>query len=323
LKHKIFAFQKALRSPTGDAKRLGQDLYKHLIAPIADDLDKAGAKLLMVYLDGPMRYIPLAALHNGNRYVVEDYAVVTFTPSETGTLKDPPKSAWRIAGMGVTREHGTLPALKGVEDELRGIVRKGDRGLLTGDIFIDDDFTAKRLNTVVDIAIDRPYQVLHIASHYVFKRNTEESFLVLGNDKEITFGELKHLPLEGLDLMILSACKTAVGDGRNANGLEIEGLGVMAQSRGAKAVVASLWSVSDSSTALLMQNLYRQRVLGKCNKAQALRHAQLQLLHPSSGGQGAVSSNCEAPRSDPGAESQAPYAHPYYWAPFILIGNWL
>jgi CHAT domain-containing protein len=101
-----------------------------------------------------------------------------------------------------------------------------------------------------------------------------------------------------VDLLTLSACDTGLGGGRDAQGREIEGLGVIAQQQGAKAVLATLWPVADQSTATLMADMYKQRQDKSLTKIEALRQAQISLL------------------------SQPKYSHPFYWAPFILMGNW-
>jgi CHAT domain-containing protein len=107
-----------------------------------------------------------------------------------------------------------------------------------------------------------------------------------------------------VDLLTLSACNTAVGS-TNASGGEWESLGMIAQRKGAKAIIATLWSVADDSTTLLMQQFYHVHEMERgISKGEALRRAQLALL------EGA---------GDPG---RARFAHPYFWAPFILIGNW-
>ena len=145
--------------------------------------------------------------------------------------------------------------------------------------------------------------MLHLASHFVFKPGTEtDSYLLLGDGGRLSLRDLREagFNFRNIDLLTLSACETAIGGGADANGREVEGLGALAQQRGARAVMATLWPVADASTGLLMQHFYRLRVgAGGVSKAEALRQAQLLLLR----GQ--------------------PYAHPFFWAPFILMGNWL
>jgi len=134
----------------------------------------------------------------------------------------------------------------------------------------------------------------------------------------------------GVQLLTLSACNTGVGDGA-----EVEGFGTLAQRQGAKAVVASLWPVADESTALLMREFYRIReTTPALTKLDALREAQLELL----GGMTAGSAASEqrglvhdptkppAPQGSGSSQNQVPikeFRHPYFWAPFFLMGNWL
>jgi CHAT domain-containing protein len=203
-------------------------------------------------------------------------------------------------------------------------------GVLPGDIYLDKDFTQARFHDV----LDRAYPVIHIASHFQFIPGTEsQSFLLLGDGKELTLAELRTggWKFGSVDMMTLSACNTALGGDRSENGNEIEGFGALAQRQGAKGVLATLWPVADQSTAMLMQSLYRLRQEKGLTKADALREAQLMLIsgkhaHPialgimpivSSAGTGAV----DAPTYK--LEPAKPYAHPFYWAPFILMGNWL
>jgi CHAT domain-containing protein len=179
--------------------------------------------------------------------------------------------------------------------------------------------------------------VVHIASHFRFLPGSDQSFLLLGDGGNLTLGQVRTeaLPYEAVDLLTLSACETAVGGGHNEYGVEVEGLGVLAQQQGARAVLATLWAVADASTGQLMQQFYRLRQDGQVNKAEALRRAQLVLLNGAAAptaatpaasadaarGASRPSTGTDAPpfESDP----KRPYAHPYFWAPFILMGNWL
>ncbi len=118
-----------------------------------------------------------------------------------------------------------------------------------------------------------------------------------------------------------AACNTATG-GAGADGKEVEGFAVMAQRQGAKAVIASLWPVADRSTRVLMQDFYlRRSTQAGIGKAEALRQAQVGLLR----GDEKVAEVGKAGRGigvNLGIGGKTSHAHPYYWAPFILIGNW-
>ena len=121
----------------------------------------------------------------------------------------------------------------------------------------------------------------------------------------------------GVQLLTLSACNTGVGDGA-----EVEGFGTLAQRQGAKAVVASLWPVEDESTSRLMQEFYRIRESSRgMTKLEALRESQLKLLRSDVKVKpGHATTPPEAPRFR--INPAAPFAHPFYWAPFFLMGNW-
>lgn len=301
LNRKIQEFRVLLSNPLSNPLPMAQELYKHLIGPVAVDLKQVKAQTLMVSLDGAMRYIPLSALHDGNRYVIEEYRVALYTEAAKDKLKDHPLSQWRVTGLGLTRKVAGFSQLLAVKEEIEGIIRSGNRGVLPGEAHFDMDFTAKRLRD----ALDKSYPVLHIASHFVFRPGNESnSFLLLGDGNQLSLRDMKEddYRFRGVDLMTLSACETAVGGGYDANGLEIEGFGALAQKQGAKSVIATLWQVADVSTGILMQNLYRVREESQgMTKVEALREAQLRFLrgaHPS-------------------------YRHPFFWAPFILMGNWL
>ena len=279
LNHKIQEFQAVLSDPKSNPLPLAQELYQLLIGPIAEDLKQAKSQTLMVSLDGAMRYIPLAALHDGKHYLIEDYRIAIYTEAAKDKLKDSPSTQWRVAGLGLTRKVKGFSDLPSVKQEIEGIVKAGDQGVLPGEAHFDFDFTAKQLRD----ALDKSYPVLHIASHFVFRPGNESnSFLLLGDGTQLTLRDLKEddFRFRDVDLITLSACETAVGGGSDANGLEIEGFGALAQKQGAKSVIATLWNVADKSTGILMQNLYRIREQTKgITKVEALREAQLGFIH--------------------------------------------
>lgn len=322
LNRKIAAFREAVQNPRSDAKTAGRELYDLLIAPIRADLDAQHVQTLLLFLDGSLRYVPFAALTDGQgSYLIESFRLAIHTEAARTALAQRPSASWQIAALGVTRgfpeqQFNPLPA---VGEELASIVRAD---VLPGQMFLDERFTLGNL----EASLDNP--VLHIASHFRFVPGSDESFLLLGDGNRLTLRDiiLRDLRFDSVELLTLSACETAIGGGRNENGLEVEGLGVLAQQQGAKAVMATLWPVVDGSTGLFMQHFYRLRQSGKLNKAEALRQAQLQLLR-SAPSPDAQLSTARGVTRDEGANAAAEpvpgYAHPYYWAPFILMGNWL
>lgn len=297
LNRQIAEYRRALRDPKADAKKLSQALYQLLVAPVAQDLEQAGAKTVMLSLDGALRYLPFAALHDGNRYLVQRWNLPMYTSVTKNRLLDDPMARWQGAGLGVTKAVGQFTALPAVRNEMRSIFKAASNGVLPGEIYLDEAFTAQRFKDISQ----RPLQLLHVASHFLFSPGTEiHSFLLLGDGQKLTLGDIRtqNYRFDHLDLLTLSACDTGLGGGRDATGREIEGFGVIAQQQGAKAVLATLWPVADDSTAKLMAEMYRRRQDNKLTKMESLRQAQLSLLE------------------------QTRYEHPFYWAPFILMGNW-
>ncbi len=237
--------------------------------------------------------------------------------------------------------HISLHSNPGVLDEMRGIIRDESvangpatikqTGVLPGVVKLDEQFTQETMLTQLR---QRP-KVVHIASHFQFSPGNEtNSALLLGDGSFLSLAQIKSLPnvFGGVDLLTLSACNTATG-GSGANGKEVEGFGVLAQRQGAKAVIASLWPVADRSTKLLMQEFYRVRESqAGMSKVAALREAQLRLLRGQITVDTTQSPSRQITHEDPKPDEakrpsfkpdpKAPFAHPYYWAPFILIGNW-
>jgi CHAT domain-containing protein/Tfp pilus assembly protein PilF len=327
---KIAAFRQALQNRTSDPRPAARELYQIVLGQVAPLLEQYGAKTLMWSLDGNLRYLPVGALYDGERYLVERYASCVFTLARRDALLRAPSGSWRVAGFGVSvPPAGTdFTPLKHVPTELTGIVRdaaKADTtGVLPGIRRLDGEFTRSALT----LALARKYPVLHIATHFRFNPGDyTQSYLLLG-DGQLSIQSIRdEASFEGVDLLTLSACETAMGGG-GANGREVESFGMIAQDRGANAVLATLWPVDDASTEKLMTRFYRVREAGGMTKLEALRQAQLELLRGggTAGGDSAEHRGTgKIAKNDTGQfkpDPAAPYAHPYYWAPFILIGNW-
>ena len=128
--------------------------------------------------------------------------------------------------------------------------------------------------------------------------------------------------MDDTDLLTLSACDTGM-TGSASNGREIDGLGTTAQLKGAKSVISSLWEVNDESTGRLMSGFYKKwsEGGGKVTNVEALRDAQLSLLKGEIKPNGTIGERSNA-AAMPGDSTGSDYAHPYFWAPFVLMGNW-
>jgi CHAT domain-containing protein len=305
---------------------LAEQLYDWVIAPLAVDLEQAGAQNLALSLDGSLRYVPIAALHDGTRYLVEKYNVVIYTELAENRFIAKPAVNWRIAGLGASQAPSELdledlPAVKG---EINGIVKEeaqeSDVGVLPGVVFFDKDFTEEKLKRLLEI---ERYSVLHVAGHFsINPGNMRNCKLFLGDGNALSLETIKlgqKFRFNFLkDLVTLSACNTAVAGSVFGSGAEVESFATLAQKKGAKSVLATLWSVSDDSTGLLMQLFYDFRERYGLTKAEALRKAQLALLQgdwqEAEGIVRGVNITGETTIS-------RRYSHPYHWAPFVLMGN--
>ena len=334
LNKKVVSLERALRDPSGNPKPQAREMYDILVGPVKADLEQAQAETLVWSLDGVLRYVPIAALFDGKQYVVEHYNTVTITPASMSHLIDKPDvSSLSAAAMGISDKYEEeLPALPAVRSELYDVVAdahtKGARGVLPGTILLNGQFTEKAMED----QLSSQHAVLHIASHFVFRPgDASQSYLLLaGKDQggagfHLTvagFRDDQRLMLDDVDLLTLSACETGMS-GSASNGREVDGLGTTAQLKGAKAVISSLWEVNDESTGELMSDFYKRwsEGGGKLTKVEALRDAQLDLL------MGRIKPKAAAPQSPavlPATRgiTASDYSHPYFWAPFVLMGNW-
>jgi len=268
-----------------------QQLYEWLIKPLEPDLKAFPLDTLVIVPDGPLRTIPLAALHDGKDFLVRRYAVAT-TPGLTLTDARPlRRDNAKVLAAGLTVAVQGFSELPYIESEL-GELKKlyGSRTL------INEAFSSSALGKELS---DNRFAIVHIASHATFGARPQDTFL-LTFDGKVTMDELNKLigvfrfRDDPLELLTLSACETAGGDDRAALGLA--GVAIKA---GARSALATLWSVSDAATSELVAEFYRQLRNPGLSKAQALQRAQLKLLR------------------DP------LYQHPVFWAPFLLLNNWL
>ncbi|MGB7922026.1 MAG: CHAT domain-containing protein [Pyrinomonadaceae bacterium] len=343
---KILQFYSLSKSPDYDPRPLGKELYDIIFKPIEAELKKTGAQTLMWSLDGTLRYIPVAALWDGEKYLVERYQNVVFTRADGTRMTQAVSPKWTGYGFSASEPHrveflGRLIEFKtldfGKDEMLLFRTHTQPGGLIDGDVFSEAAFNKESL--VESLRRNRP--LVHISSHFRFyPGDSAQSFMLLGDGRIMTLGEMKEHPnlFEGVELLTLSACDTAA-QLPDANGREVDGFAELAQRLGAKSVMASLWQVRDRSTSQLMKRFYQNRQVGKLNKAEALRMSQIDMLY----GRNEMSRQSEADRSvksDAGVsliedivvearyritfkkDEKRPFAHPYYWSPFVLFGNW-
>ena len=343
LYQKVRAFRWALADPDTDPRPRAAELYRLLFGPIQKDLDDAHAATVLFSLDDALRYLPLAALYDdhAHQYVVQRYATaeITLAAAAPPQPRTPPGPS--VLGAGVSLSLDGLPPLPGVREEIDAIVRQtGDpadqpQGLLPGTRLLDPAFTRPALLARLGTGT---FPYVHLASHFALHPTDADSFLLLGDGTRLSVAELASDPrrFRGVSLLALSACDTDM-EVRSSTGREVEGLGALAQRLGARSVLASLWPVSDAATPVLMAGFYGlMRSHPGWPLPRVLQQCQLQMLTGTAGapdpgdasGRGArrgtemddpPSGLTRAPFVPPAG---APYAHPYYWAPFVLIGNW-
>lgn len=280
-----------------------QQMYDWLIKPFADDLKQAKIKTLVFVQDGILRSVPMAALHNGTQFLIQQYAIAT-TPSRSAIdVKPFNRSGLRVLALGLTKEvivdKQTFSALSNVSNEITGVEAKipGSKQLL------DDAFTPVGMQKELSQTV---YPIIHLATHGKFGTDPDDTFILTGNSQKLTLSALDRLirqttrNREPLELLTLTACETAVGDDRSSLGLA----GVAIQA-GARSALASLWRIDDAATSKLAADFYAKLPDASVNKAQALQLAQQALIQGSANG-----------ANDPN------FSHPAYWSPFVLVGNW-
>ncbi len=349
LDKKCRQFLDILSNHEDGAATAAQGLFEVVFGPVQKDLEAMGAETIVWDLDGSLRYIPVGAMMNPqtHRYLVEDYSIVNFTPLDHSLEDVPQISNAEAIGMGTSRKYDQdLEALTNAKVELDSIISDpatpSSNGVLPGTILLNGQFTEKAMEEQV-----KAQAVVHIASHFVLTPGNDDlSFLLLGgkdNDQRgyhfsmADFENDHNLNVEGTKLFTLSACQTGAANerqvcfaagktgveasacsARNANqredGVVMEGMSEAVLGKGAEAVLSSLWKVNDLSTGALMADFYRKWISsgGKLTKSEALREAELDLIHEKVKPAEVL--------SDPNAPTS--FSDPYFWAPFVLTGNW-
>ncbi|WP_347342563.1 CHAT domain-containing protein [Coleofasciculus sp. FACHB-1120] len=289
-----------------------QQMYQWLLAPLEKDLQKLGIQNLVFLMDGGLRTIPIAALHDGKAFILERYSVGLMPSlSLTDTRYQSLKNAQVLAmGISTFTDENPLPA---VPRELSAIVPY----LWKGKSFLNEDFTLKNLKAQRQ---KQPFEIVHLATHGEFNPGSPSNSYIQLWDTKLRLDQWRELGWNNppVELLVLSACRTAVGNEQAELGFA--GLAVQA---GVKSALASLWYVSDEGTLGLMTEFYEQLKTAPI-KAEALRQAQLAML------KGQVRLEGGRLRTRGGDISLPPQllgignqvlSHPYYWSAFTMIGN--
>jgi CHAT domain-containing protein len=300
--------QEMLRKRSTVSKQVqnaSQQVYDWLIKPCAAELETnqnretSQIKSLVFVLDGSLQNLPMSVLYDGQKYLLERYAVAV-TPSLQLLSPKPLQKQLDLLIAGATNAPSFiregLPALETVEAELLEVSKK----VKSSQILKNKEFLKENLQKQLN---SESFNVVHIATHGKFSSNPEETYILDWNKRIQVkdFDSLLQAPdltkITSVELLVLSACETAIGDKRAALGLA--GVAIRA---GASSTLATLWQVNDASTTEFMIQFYQQLQKPNTTKAEALRNAQLAFLNK---------------------YSDTDYNRPYHWAPFILVGNWL
>jgi CHAT domain-containing protein len=315
------AFANDLRSAAPDYIHGAQTLYRWLLRPVEETLREQGVTTLIVVPEGTLRLVAMNALHDGQRFAIEKWAIGTVTGLTMTNTEPPAASAPAALIAGMSRPGGVvdkLPratvaavlgesapsdpvrrstelrdrlALPGVKEEVDSVV-----SIVHGRRMLDEEFTVKAFQAQ---AKSGDYRIVHIASHGVFGGSADASY-IMAFDDILTMQGLQSLLREErfrrnpIELLSLSACQTAEGDDRSPLG--ISGAAVKAR---AKSVLGTLWPVEDAAARIVMEKFYANIAREHIDKVTALQRAQVETL------------------------KRSEFSHPFYWAPFVLIGNWL
>ncbi|MEO0647337.1 MAG: CHAT domain-containing protein, partial [Cyanobacteria bacterium J06650_10] len=319
-------------SRKSDYLPLAQQLYDWIIRPLSADLDSLGTDNLAFIMDDGLRTIPIAVLHDGEQFLVEDYSLAlmpTFSLTDlSSTIASVDSSTTdgerdfsgraenrtgQVLAMGASR-FDSQPPLPAVEAELTMVADE----LWQGEAFLNEGFTLANLKQQIE---QERYGMLHLATHAVFNSGDwDNSYIQLWNERVSlkTLGEL-DLQQSNIDLIILSACNTAMGD-RNSE----YGFAGFAVNAGSASALASLWPVSDEGTLGFMSQFYEQ--LSQSNiKSESLRQAQISLLKGDiqivNGELVGVDDETIAVVSELAESGNWDFSHPFYWSAFTMIGN--
>jgi CHAT domain-containing protein len=270
----------------------GQRLYDWLIRPIRPWLVENRINTMVFIPDGALRTMPFAGLHDGEKFLIQEFAVAVAPGLSLVEPRPIELGKARLLLNGLSKPVQNYAPLNFVTGELESI-----RPMYVNETLVDEGFT---LNELKRKMTGEQFSIVHIASHGQFDRDVRKTF-VLTYDTKLTLNDLEALIRPSkyrgrpVELLVLSACQTAAGDDRAALGLA--GVAVKA---GARSALATLWFVNDQSTQALISEVYSQLSSSPpVSKARALQAAQIKLLN------------------------DRRYRHPCYWSPYLIIGNWL
>jgi CHAT domain-containing protein len=287
-------------------------LYRWLIKPLEPYLQAEKIDTLLFCTGVGLRSLPLAVLHDGDRFLIEKYNIARIPAFNLTDTKFQPLNGDRVLAMGASK-FTDLPNLPGVELELSTITPT----LWSGTKVLNQGFTIENLKSQRQ---QGKYQIVHLATHSQFNAGSPKDSFIQFFDRKLTLEDIRRLDLNNppVDLLVLSSCETAVGNEQAEFGFA--GLAMQA---GVKSAIASLWSIDDTGTVALMSQFY-QNLKNNSSKAKSLRQAQVDMLQGKvqvdSGKLRGLNLDLDLP-SVLAKNSPRNLTHPYYWSGFTLIGN--
>lgn len=302
-----------------------QELYKWIIKPFEKNLQEEGIDTILFCLGKGLRTLPIAALHDGKQFLVEKYSMAIIPAFNLIDSNYTPIQKARILGMGAS-EFPTQTPLPAVPVELSTII---DENLIEdistknisrgwpGKLFLNQDFTLDNLKKQVS---SHTFNIIHLATHAEFQPGKPENSYIQFEDTQLHLNEIQGISWNDppIELLVLSACKTAVGD----EDVEL-GFAGLALQAGVQSALATLWYVNDIGTLALISEFYEQLKTAK-TKAEAIRQTQIKMI------QGDVKITSEKLKFSRGeiplpenlqTLGDTDFSHPFYWSGFTLISS--
>ncbi len=314
LNEEIVDFLAGLRDASSqDVKKPAQQLHIWLIKPFETELAELKIDTIIYAPDGQLRYVPLAALHDGKQWLIEKYRVNNITAASLTKFNKPPIATPKIfaGAFGNVNKQG----FSGLPATLTEVKKIANRFPNTTTL-IETAFT-KELTTTHS----NSYTILHLATHgQLSTGDPKDSFIIFGDGEKATIKDIRKWALTNVDLVVLSACQSGLG-AKLGSGVEILGLGYQMQAAGARVAIASLWKVDDAGTQALMDAFYAELKKGDISIVEALRRAQIAMIN--SDKKGTDSSDRAGVRVVGTVPTSSTLSHPYYWSAFFAIGNGL
>ena len=313
-----------------------QQLYRWLIQPLDEHLEALDIDTLIFAMDAGLQQLPLAALHDGEQFLIERYSLGSIPSLSLTDTRYRRLDKMQVLAMGASEfpqsGNSSLPAVplelalvagspSPLPDSTQAL-QESQRPFLersgAGQAFLNEEFT---LDNLIEQRQQQPFDIIHLATHANFDtQNHDRAYIELW-DARLSLDAMRLVEWYAppiVELLVLSACETAVGN-REAE-LGFAGLAVRA---GVKSVLASLWLVGDTGTLAMMSQFY-DRLQESPIKAEALRQAQLALARGEVMVRDGhlIGNGMRIPLPpETGDWDDRDFSHPYFWSGFTMVGS--